>query len=184
MSSGTVDPFSNPQAWDVITVAGVASPGKCDVSDCKTAYDWDVKKGKGVRGATVTFLGRPPAKFHITFQLWTAAHFAAWDAFRPLFKYDPAKKQPNAIDIYHPALADIEISSVVCEGIGTIIHKGGQLYELVIDFLEYLPPVKSIGTPGKSVYTQLDKGPGTQPTSATDADQKTAADLLKQASAP
>src|SRR5262249_22088049 len=115
----------------------------------KREHEWDIKKGKGTLGGTVTFVGRPPAKGSIIFYLWTPAHFTAWDKFRAILKFDPTKKTVQAVDIFHPSLADIEVKSVVTESIGNIVHEGQQLYSITVDFLEYFPPPKTpaIGTP-------------------------------------
>lgn len=187
MSSGALDPINNPQEWDVIRVGGITSPGLCKLGDMKSKSEWDVKKGKGVYGATLTYVGRPPTKFTITFKLWLPSHFAAWDTFRPLFKYDATKKQVQAVDIYHPALADIELSSVVCEGIGAINHEGNQLYTIAVDFIEYFPAPKgsAISTPTGSKSNGAAPGAsGAQADPVADAQQKQIAALLAQASAP
>jgi hypothetical protein len=150
--SADVNPLENPQVWDAIEIGGVEAPGVCKLGTVKREYEWDVKKGKGSAGATITFVGRPPVKFSVTFYLWTVDHFTEWDDFRPLLKYTPTKKAVQAIDIWHPALADIECNSVVCEGIGAIEHDGDGLYSCSVDFLEYWPPPKAsaVSTPSTS----------------------------------
>ncbi len=190
MSSGAVNPIDFPQAWDAIVLGGVTSPGKCEVSEAKRSHEYDVKKGKGTLGATITFVGRPPAKFSVKFFLWQASHFAQWDAFRPLLKYDPTKKKVSAIDIYHPSLADVEINSVVVESIGNIMHAGDGLYTISVDFLEYFPPPKAsaVSTPNGSTSGTSGAGTGASagatPPAAVDAQQAQIAALLKQAQGP
>ena len=39
---------------------------------------------------------------------------------RALLAYDPTKQSGQALDVFHPALADIDITSVVCTKIGAI----------------------------------------------------------------
>jgi hypothetical protein len=184
MASGSLNPIDNPQAWDFVTISGVNSPGLAEVSEWPRHHEWDVKKGKGTLGGTVTFVGRPPATGKIKFMLWTAAHFQQWESFRALMKYDPTKKAPQAVDIFYPSLADINITSVVVEDIGNIVHEGGQLYSITVAFLEYFPPPKAsaVGTP--SMATGGPGGPGTPPPVAQDAEQAEIAKLLAQAQAP
>lgn len=186
MSSGSINPIDNPQAWDTVTIGQVQSPGVCKVTGFKRQNEWDIKKGKGTLGATTTYVGKPPAKGSITFQLWTAFHFAEWDEFRPLLKYDPTKKAVQAVDIYHPSLADIDLNSVIVENIGAIEHEGQQLYTITVDFIEYFPaPKKSaVGTPTSSSTTQKGTTPGSPPDPIADAQQKEIAALLKKASEP
>ncbi len=170
MSSGALNPIDNPQAWDIVSIGDVTSPGLCEVSEAKRKHDYDVKKGKGTAGATTTFTGKSPATFAIKFKLWQPAHFTAWDTFRPLLKYDPAKKTAQAFDIYHPALADIDIKSVVTESIGSIVHEGGQLYSITVEFLEYFPASKtsSVSTPSGSKSTAPQYVAGSPPGTGTD----------------
>lgn len=189
MSSGALNPIENPAAWDVVIVGQATSPGHCKIGEIKRGFEFDVKKGKGALGATITFVGRPPAKCAITFYLWLPQHFTDWDKFRPMLKYDPTKKAVQAIDIYHPSLADIELNSVVVESIGNIVHEGQQYYSIVVEFLEYFPPPKksAVGTPTGSRPRSDPSGASGSTSSGdpvADAQQKEIAALLKQATAP
>ena len=185
-----LSPLSNPQSWDVIQVGQQTSPGLCTLSGFKRANEWDVKKGKGTIGGTVTYVARPPAKGTITFQLWTEQHFTQWLAFLPLLKYDPTKKAVQAIDLYHPTLTMIDMTSFVTENVGAIEHAGNGLYTVVVDFLEYAPPPKAsaVSTPSGSLATQHPGGtdaPSGAPADAVgDAQQKEIAALLNRAGQP
>ncbi|HTQ44188.1 MAG TPA: hypothetical protein VMI75_15620, partial [Polyangiaceae bacterium] len=64
------NPIRQPEAWYTIVLAGVKSPGVCEVKEWKRHHEWDVKKGKGAFGATLTYVQRPPAKGNIEFKLW------------------------------------------------------------------------------------------------------------------
>lgn len=186
MSLSGNDPISNPSAWNTTVIAGIASPGYCTVKEHDRRNEWDIKKGKGVKGATITYVQRPPAQFSVDYYAGYydasgaggADHFAAWDAFQPLLRYDPTKKTPQAIDIYHPALADVEIASVVTESIGGWEHVGDFLFRRTVKFLEYFPPPakSATGSPSGSVDK---KSGGPAPPPPPDANQS-AEDLLKQ----
>jgi hypothetical protein len=186
MSSGAINPIENPQSWDAFQAGQITAPGICEVSEFKRAHEFDVKKGKGTYGATVTFVGRPPAKGSVKFLLWLPRHFTEWDAFRPLLKYDPTKKSVQAVDVYHPSLADIDIKSVVVESIGNAMKEAPGLYSITVELLEYFPaPKKSaVSTPTQSQATQDNTTVGKQPPAAQDAQQAEIADLMRQASAP
>jgi hypothetical protein len=181
-----VDPISSPQTWDVVIIANVTSPFVCKVNGFKRSHDWDVKKGKGSLGATITFVGRSPAKGSIEFFATQPAHFTAWNTFLPLLKYDPTKKSVKPVDIYHPSLADVDINSVVTENVGAWEHKGQQLYSRVVDFLEYFPPPpqSAVSTPTGAIATSPGQVPGSAPPSADDALQAQIAQLMKKAAAP
>ncbi len=186
MPSSLLNPIDNPQAWDVIQIGSQTSPGICKIGAFKAKHEWDVKKGKGTLGATITFVGRPPASGSITFKLWTKAHFVQWDTFSDLFKYDPTKKAVQAIDICHPSLAAIQLNSVVCEGIGAINHEGNGLYTITVDLLEYFPPPKAsaTGTPSGSSASGGTGGLATSVDPVADAQQKEIAALLAKAGQP
>lgn len=186
MASEDINPLDNPEAWDKLEVGGVESPGLALVGEFKRAHDWDVKKGKGADGATLTFNGRPPAEGSVEFQLWTRAHFTEWSEWLQLLKYDPIKKAPQPIDAWHPSLADLDINSLVTQKIGNIVHKGNQLYSVTVDFIEYLPPPKAsaTSTPNGSVTTPPGTTPGTPTDPVADAQQAEIAALLKKAGEP
>ena len=185
----SLDPINDPQAYDFVTIAGARSPGICVVSGAKRAQKWDVKDGKGTKGATTTFTNLPPAAFTIKFQLWTAQHFADWDRFRPLLKYDPTKKAAQAFDIFHPALAHLGIVSVVCEDLGQVEHDGQGMYSITCSFLEYFPapPTPIVSTPQGSRPVSKDgpgAPPGLPPDPVGDDKNKEIAELFKKAFTP
>jgi hypothetical protein len=189
VSSEFLDPISNPSFWDVVTIAGVDSPGLCVVSKAPRAHKYDVKTGKGTKGSTTTFVGLPPADFSIKFMLWLVEHFQAWGDFRPLLRYDPTKKKgQQAVDIFYPSLADLSIFSVVTTEIGSIVHEGKQLYSIEVSFLEYLPASKTsaVSTPAGSQWyagpgADGKPKPGAQPDPAIAEAQKQVNDLANQA---
>lgn len=152
--SAALDPVGNPQAWDTVTVAGMKSPGLIPKGGlrCPRKFKWDTKEGKGAQGGTSTFVGRPLPDGSLKLQFWLTAHFLEWSFFLPLLKYDPTKRAPSAVDIYHPSLADLDISSIVVDEIGNIEHAGDGLYEVEVKFHEYSPPPKAsaVSTPTKS----------------------------------
>ena len=148
----SISPFVNSAAWDVIVVGGVTCPGYCKLDKVARKNEFDRKKGKGTQGETLTYVQKPAAEIKVTFYLWTTAHFVSWDSFRQLLKYDPTKKSVEAIEIYHPALADLEIHSVVTASLGVINHEGKGLFTVEVDLIEYFPPAKksATSTPDKS----------------------------------
>lgn len=188
MSLGDFNPIVFPQLWDNIVIAEVQSPGICELGTFKRVHEFQIKKGKGTVGATVTFTQKPPAEGSAKLLLWTEEHFAQLDDFLPLLKYDPTKQGVEAVSIFHPTLAAIDISSVVCTNIESITHEGGQLYSIKLDFLEYFPasPKNAVSSP---TTTNDNTGrirvfPGEQPRTVTDVQEKTIQDLLNKAEAP
>lgn len=194
-SLAALDPLANPGAWDYVTIGDKASPGLCEVGEFKRSHEWDIKKGKGTVGGDITFVGRPPAKGSIKFFLWDNGtlgsghnHFAEWDAFFPLLKYDPTKKSVQAVAIWHPSLDAIDVGQVVTETVGNPVNEGGLgmgLYSITVEFLEWFPPppVSAVSTPTRADTSGPD-APGDPPDPVADQQQQEIANLLQQASQP
>lgn len=185
-ASADFNPLDNPDVWDTIAVGSMVNPGICKIGDIKRKNTWDVKKGKGTLGATITFVGRDPIEFTITFYLWLPEHFTEWGEFRKQFEFDPTKKGVSAVGVFHPALADIGIDSVVTESIGALKNEGKNMWTIEVGLLEYFPPPKkaATGTPNGSKSSGANNGakpPGTPSDPIADAQQAEIARLLKQA---
>jgi len=158
VASQLVNPLLYPQEWDVVRVSGspgMSSPGVCKLSGWARKNEFDVKKGKGTKGSTLTFTGLPPVEGEIEFFLWDDGtlgtghnHFEEWSRFKELLKYDPTKKTIEAIAIFHPALDDIGVFSVICVEIGILIPTRELLYTVKCKFIEYTPQPKAsaVGT--------------------------------------
>lgn len=141
---GACDPFNNPEVYDRIIFGGVTSPGRCLVGEFVREYKFDTKEGKGTAGATSTLTNVPPAKGKITFWVWTAAQFVAWDAFVALLKQYPTKGAVNAAAIYYPTLADIDVAQVTTTKISNWVpvNPGAPdgYWTRWVEFMEYAPP--------------------------------------------
>lgn len=183
---GSINPFENPQVWDVIRVGQVVSPGLCDVGEFLRSYGYDIKKGKGMAGAKLTLTTKPPTEGSFELIIWTPAQARAWDKFLPLLDYDPSKTTAKAIDIYHPALADIGVKSIVVKDIGSWMHKGKGKYSRKLAVIEYFPESKKnvTSSPNGSKSTQRGTTPGAQPDPIADAKQREIARLLAEAAKP
>jgi len=182
-----INPIEHPAAYWKIILGKTSSPGVCQVSGFKRSAEWDVKKGKGTKGGTATLLQLPPAKGTVKFFLWKAEHWLEWASFRPLFKYDPTKKSVQAIDIYYPTLANIDVKSVVCEDIGAEEDEGEGKWSITVALLEYLPPPKksAVSTPTGSTAGKGGAGKSSATTDPiADAQQKEIARLLEIAGRP
>lgn len=143
-----ITPTEAPDIFDTVDFGNLTTPGKAEVSGFKRSYKWDVQMGLGVGGATVVYVGKPPAEGQIKFYAWTRAHFDTWNTILPNLKFDPSKlPAKRAIQIFHPFLRDVGINAVVVRSISAWEHEGGGLYSRVIELLEWIPPVPGIVTP-------------------------------------
>lgn len=142
-----MNPIDNPDAYDVITLAGQVSPGIAEVSSAKRQYEWDIKKPKGSSGGSMTFQGEALSAFKVKFKLWLPEHFAAWAGFRLLLEKSPAAKEPTALTIQHPDLDELGIRDVTVLEIGGRVHEGKGLHSYIVDFSKYAEAKKAGGTP-------------------------------------
>ena len=142
MSVLPVDPISQPEAYDSVSFSGIAY-GYCEVTGFEREYEWDIKQGRGVQGATCTFVGQHLATGTIKFLAWEKAHFDSFKAILAIIKYDPRKKATTqAVQIWHPAIIENDINAVVAKKLGKWEHDGSGLYSRTVEFLEFKPPPK------------------------------------------
>lgn len=149
-----VNPIVTPEAYNYAKLGGVRTPGvipKGGVSGFKRSTEWEVKKGKGATGATVTDAGDSLVEGSIKMLLWRADDpddFADWDAFREMLR--AARKKGTALDIEHPDINDLECNSVVIKNIGQRVDEGKGLSSVTIEVIEYRKAKPQGGTPAGS----------------------------------
>lgn len=170
-----LNPLRNPEAFDTWLLAGQTSPGLSEIAGASSPRDWDVRKGYGLSGATVVYTGDGLAKFSIKIFLWEDEHFEQWDAFKLLLKKVPRGTRPKALDIYHPILEDLEISSVVIEDRTQLTPVQGEagMFFVEVKFTQYRAPMPAVGKPDGS------QSKPNEPT-AQDAYDRTIQELTKQ----
>lgn len=101
-----LDPTTHPEAYDTVIFARtLKTPGKCKVEGFNRENEYDIKTGKGTKGATETLKGQPPAKGKITFWTWTAAQRQAWTPILEALKFDPSKTGNGNTGAATPAAA-------------------------------------------------------------------------------
>ena len=156
--------------WLYFRLLGTTSPGtipRGGVRGFKRETGWDIKKGKGTKGATLTLKDQPPCHGSITLQLigpggftsysgqnqsTTASRdFLDWDFFvENVLSINPAIQQGlGGLAIYYPGFASIGLTAVVVAHYTGPEHVGRGLYHCVIDLIEYAPPpaVSIVQTP-------------------------------------
>lgn len=161
-----VNPHLFPSEWNYVRIGGQVVPLLCIVSEAKKHNTWDVKRGKGSKGAQYSYTGLEPAHFTITFRLWQTPgvtspvggqdDFAVWDSIVSLLQYDPTKQTITAVEIYHPSLVSSNITSVITEDIGNVLpvdpeNPNGE-YRVTVGFIDYTPapPQNVTGNPNGS----------------------------------
>jgi len=107
------NPLKEPR--DYAIVAGVRTPGLCDIVGASSPRKWDEIEGYGLSGARLKFRGIGLAHFSIKLRLYTDQDWNDWDQFRVLVSKPPLGKKPLAKKIVHPQLAEVGVSAFVVE---------------------------------------------------------------------
>ena len=143
--ANSFSPVGFEEFWDRMFVADVPTPGRVKLTGHALEVKWDIKKGDGQDGASTTRKGRQPSAFSSTFQLCVdfdkrVDEFAEWSRFVPILEASLSSDTPNALNIYHPDLAELQIVSAVVKKIYGKIHDGTGGATVKVDWLEYRPP--------------------------------------------
>lgn len=84
--------------FDYVTLAGVRSPGRAEVSNGKLTVQYDEESGAGIDGATLKYKGVGLGELDVKFTLWEDQHWIEWETFRELLKPPREGQQPVAMD--------------------------------------------------------------------------------------
>lgn len=126
--------------WDCIYFSGQRAPGIARV-DGGRRRRIDHRQSPGASGETAANMGYDPGEFTITLTIWTSMQWAALQQLMSTIQPPPtAKVQPKAVKVQHPALNVLNIYDVYIEGIELPKHIGKQVFEIVIDAVEFLLP--------------------------------------------
>lgn len=179
-------PWVDPKSWDTITVGALSWYGKFEIHRARRLYDWDVKRGPGLEGATQTYRGKKPQAFEIAFYIWTDLMWTNWKAFSLQFQYSGIKGLVIPVDVVHPSLNQIGISQIQCDYLGVLERVGDDgMWTVPVGIREYFPPLplNATTTPAGAATTSPVGTPGVVPNPAIAALQAKIAALQAQASA-
>ena len=172
------------QPVDHITLAGQRSPGVADLTDTLSDSDIQERKGYGLGGAYAVYKGLKIAYPKVTIKLVTSQHWDDWHAWRPLIARPPTGRRPRALDIWHPILEDLGITSVLVKSYTQPTQTGDGEWSVVITFVEYRRPQRALVTPDGSDTDALTPGDleilalRNQVTNQVTRNQQTAAEIL------
>ena len=165
----TQSPISQSNDWQYFTIAGYNSPGTIALGGMKgfkRETGWDIKKGKGTQGATLTLKDVPPVKGEITLNLITTADFVAWDLFvANVLTTNVKLQQQQGLGIYHPSFVSIGLTQVVVSHYTAPEEVGGKRkYQVKIELLEWQPPPPAsvVSTVANAKPDGSNKGPAPQ----------------------
>lgn len=147
MSLG-INPIDHPDLYDSIILAGRVSPGRARVSMPMRTEGWEKQKAKGADGAETVNNGADLIEFDVELYLWRderVDHFEAWENWSPVLLTPVKAGNPMALDIFHPQLDGLGISSVVVKQRSNPQPDGKGGATVKLKFLQYSPPKKKPG---------------------------------------
>ena len=184
----TSNPLVNPGAYNVISVAGVVSPGLVRVSGGERVYDLDIKEAPGSQGSTITYRGwKASDGITLYFFFWEREQIDVFFAtFLPLFQIDANKSAPKPVDVFHPVLNANQINSVLTKKIGQLTPEDKLGWSLTIEVVEYrlAPKKNATSTPKSSNGTAPGTGKAAGKPTALDEQDRQIAALMEQARRP
>ena len=166
-----IAPSAAPNQWDYLIVAGQRAPGVVRLSGPGLKIGWDIQSPTGMAGGITRRIGEPVKEFDAEFELSDerdpitgTTEFDDWDSFQTLLKSSappggfttfgvPTGPRPHPLDVVHPDLARVGITSATIGQIGMMQLDGKGGGKITVHFLEYrppkaLPPVKLTKTAG------------------------------------
>ena len=128
--------------WERVYVAGVALPGRATVRG-RGGLKVDVKHAPERNGATLTHLGREPATFEITLELWTEVHLVDFEALIPTVLPDGRRRVPKPVDVAHPGINLLGAKSLYFTSVGQPQPARPGVWEVNLSAVEWRPPTPS-----------------------------------------
>ena len=167
--SPTISPISHANDWMFFTLLGVNSPGTIAPGGMKgfrRETGWDIKKGKGTIGATLTLKDMPPVKGSFELDLIGDADFVAYDDFvSKVLSIAPAIQKAQGLSVFYPGFSSIGLTTVVVKHYTPPGQVGGKRkYRVEIELLEWQqpPPASAVSTVAGTKPDGAGKGPPVQ----------------------
>jgi hypothetical protein len=121
---------------DKLLLAGRMSPGICEIDGASSPREWEEIKGYGWSGGILKFLGVRLSHFTVRFHLYDERDWEDWAVFRPLLFKPPIGKRPRALDVWHPQLVQVGISSVQVEDLLAPVQSDDGVWTIEVKLVE------------------------------------------------
>ena len=142
-----INPFQSAEAYHHFKIGETNSPGiVVSVDGWDNEWDWDEKKGKGTKKASVTHTGQKLSEGSFTVAIWTAQQWADWESFYSLIGYNTDKKPAGAFNLYYPTVSVLGVIAVVTRKVTRPMHAGKGRYVSTFSFKEWVPEPKKNAT--------------------------------------
>jgi hypothetical protein len=128
-------------AWDRITLGQYRFRGTVVVDGSGPGQKLDTRSAPGSDGARFITKGYEPAEFRLKLRVWTEEQL---QDFEDLVVEIHPKRNPglrNALDVYHPSLALLQIGRAIIKRVGMLKPSGtAGLMECELDCVEFAEP--------------------------------------------
>jgi hypothetical protein len=142
------DPLTTPV--DHVLIAGQRSPGIAEIEGFGSPREWDERRGYALSGATQMYRGNRLATGKVLLRFTTPQHWADWDTFRRVVQRAPSGERAHALDIWHPFLEMLEITSVVVLDVKQPRETAPGEWTIEIELREYRRPQVAAAIPDGS----------------------------------
>lgn len=141
----TFNPLTEPV--DYVMLAGRRSPGIAEVRNANSPRRLRRRRGYGLSGATVVFLGVDLSEPLIVLRLYTEQDWQDWHDWRDVVQRPPLGERARALDIWHPILEDQGITAVLIEDVSQPAQTGDGEWTIEIKCVEYRRPEFALSEP-------------------------------------
>lgn len=141
----TFNPITEPV--DFAILAGVRTPGICEVQGFKIPLRWDERRGYGLSGATLRFRGIALSRGKLILRLYTEQHWTDWETFAPIVQRPPLGERAHSLEISHPILEDLGVRSVVIESVSQPTQTADGVWTIEIALIQWQRPQIALSTP-------------------------------------
>jgi hypothetical protein len=144
---------------DAAVLSGLVTPGFAIIERGGTPRNWDERMGYGWSGSFPVFTGQKLGFFDLTFRMFTKTDWELYRAIRPLLVRPPYGKRPQALDIVHPILLDLEIRSIVITDVKQLRQTDPGVWEKTIECLQFRKPKIALAKPEASAQKPESQDP-------------------------
>lgn len=146
------------QPADSVILAGETSPGICEVDAGVQKRDYDERRGPALSGARLVYRGTKLVRFTLRIKLYTVADWDGWNAWSRLVERPPDGTRPGALDIEHPQLEALGVTSCVIEELGQAKRTSDDgEWTIEIKCIEHRPPAPAlVGVDGSESQATTD----------------------------
>jgi hypothetical protein len=150
----TWNPIDEPRDW--VKLGGLRTPGLCEITGAGSPRRWDERESYGYSGATVVFHGLKLAHFALRLRFFTSQDWEDWYAFKPSIDKPPLGAKQGPLDIEHPLLAQVGITSAVVEDVMSPTQTADGEWTVELRMIEYRTLKFALAKPDASAATPVD----------------------------